>query len=197
MPFSNPLRSILLFGPPGVGKGTQGKILGTIPGFIHLSMGDVFRSLNCHSPIGLEVNQYTSQGHFVPDDVTIRVWENALSTEVVAGRYKPSTDILVSDGMPRNVAQAELIKDYLDIQAIIHLDCGDPEDMVERLRKRATCESRIDDADESVIRRRFDIYREMSEPVLACYPPEIIARVDPLGSPAAVLCRILKHLNHC
>ena len=66
-------RSILLFGPPGVGKGTQGKILGMVPGFFHLSVGDVFRSIDIGSDDGKQVYQYSSQGQLVPDELTVRI----------------------------------------------------------------------------------------------------------------------------
>ncbi len=189
-----PFRSILLFGPPGVGKGTQGKILGTIPGFFHMSAGDVFRSIDIGSEEGREVYGYSSSGQLVPDELTIKIWKKALGAFVAMSTYKPWEDLLVLDGLPRNVAQTELVKDHLDIRQVINLDCGNIEDMIRRLRRRAIRENRSDDANEEIIRRRFDVYREKSAPLLNCYPPEIVAHIDATGSPASVLARILQYI---
>jgi adenylate kinase len=187
-------RSILLFGPPGVGKGTQGKILGTIPGFFHLSVGDVFRSIDIGSDDGQEVYKYSSQGKLAPDELTIKIWKKALKAYVAMSTYKPREDILVLDGIPRNVAQTELVKDHLDIRKVINIRCSDEEEMIHRLRRRAIRENRADDANEDVIRERFEVYHQQSEPVLACYPSEITSTVEAAGSPAEVLSNILNYL---
>ena len=99
--------TVLLFGAPGVGKGTQGRILGQIPGFFHLSCGDVFRSLDINSPEGREIYQYSSKGQLVPDNTTIRVWKRHLDALKILSRYKPHEDLLILDGLPRNRRQAE------------------------------------------------------------------------------------------
>ena len=183
--------SVLLFGPPGVGKGTQGKILGNVPGFFHLAVGDVFRSIDIGSDIGKEVYKYSSQGKLVPDELTIKIWHNALNAYVSLSWYKPREDLLVLDGMPRNVEQTKLIGDYVDILKIIHMECSDEEDMIHRIKRRAIRENRRDDAKEDVVRHRFDVYRETTVPILEQYPKEMIASVDANGSPAEVLQAIL------
>ena len=183
--------SILLFGPPGVGKGTQGKILGSVPGFFHLSVGDVFRSIDIGSPDGREVCEYTSKGKLVPDELTVKIWKKALNAYVALSWYKPREDLLVLDGIPRNVAQTEIIKDTIDIRHVIHLTCNDVEDMIHRLRRRAIRENRADDANEDVIRHRLEVYREQTEPVLDCYSADITSNVEAVGSPARVLRDIL------
>ena len=72
-------RTILLFGMPGSGKGTQGAVLGQLPSFIHISMGDVFRKIPRAGRFGREIEQYTSQGLMVPDDLTVRIFERHLN----------------------------------------------------------------------------------------------------------------------
>lgn len=187
-------RSIVLFGPPGAGKGTQGKILGTVPGFFHLSVGDVFRSIDIGSADGQQVYQYSSKGELVPDELTIRIWKKALHAYVALSRFKPREDLLVLDGIPRNAEQTELVKDHLKILKVVNMTCSDEEDMIHRIRRRAIRENRADDGNEDVIRQRFGVYREQSAPVLACFPDSMIAEVDANGSPAEVLQGILSCL---
>ena len=187
-------RSVLLFGPPGVGKGTQGGILGLIPGFFHLSVGDVFRSIDIGSPDGQEVCKYSSEGQLVPDELTIKIWKKALNAYVALSRFKPREDILILDGMPRNVNQAELVQDHLEIRRVINLQCTDEEDMVHRIRRRAIRENRADDANENVIRRRFEVYREKSAPLLSFFDESEIANVDANGSPSEVLQQVLSYV---
>ncbi|RMG33316.1 MAG: nucleoside monophosphate kinase [Planctomycetota bacterium] len=186
--------SVLLFGAPGVGKGTQGRILGTIPGFFHLSSGDVFRSIDIGSPEGKIIYQYSSRGELVPDDLTVRIWKKALEGQIATAKYKPREDLLVLDGIPRNPNQAELLDSYVDVQLIIHLRCTDEEQMIHRIKRRAIRENRYDDANEDVIRRRFQVYHQETRKVLDYYDPQIIAAVDSLGSPAEVLRSILDYL---
>ena len=184
-------RSVLLFGPPGVGKGTQGGILRHIPGFFHLSVGDVFRSIDIGSPDGKEIYQYSSKGQLVPDELTVKIWKKALNAYVALSWYKPHEDLLILDGIPRNEAQTELVKDHLDIVQVINLACTDVEDMIHRMRRRAIRENRADDANEDVIRQRFKIFGEKSALVLKKYPPEIVHTIEATGSPAEVFKEVL------
>lgn len=187
-------RCVPLFGPPGVGKGTQGKILAHIPGFFHLSVGDVFRSIDIGSPNGREVYNHISRGELVPDELTIKIWRKALEAYISLSWFKPREDLLILDGMPRNVRQVEMIQEHLEIDRVIFLKCSDEEDMIHRIRRRAIRENRTDDANEVIIRRRFDIYREVTAQVLQQYDPAIINEVDANGSPSEVLSSILKCL---
>lgn len=185
-------RSLLLFGPPGVGKGTQGGIIGSIPGFFHLSVGDVFRSIDIGSPEGQEVYKYSSMGQLVPDELTIKIWKKALNAYIALSRFKPREDLLILDGMPRNPEQARLVEDHLEIRRVVNLHCSDEEDMIHRIRRRAIRENRQDDANEEVIRKRFEVYHERSAPLLGYFDSDIIKTVDANGSPAEVLQAILK-----
>ncbi len=185
-------QAILLFGAPGSGKGTQGKILGSIPGFYHLSCGEVFRTLDMSSELGRIFVQYSSKGLLVPDDATIRMWHENMHARTVLSDYKPNADLLVLDGIPRNVNQAKLLEKHINVLQIIHLVCPDKEEMIQRLRRRALKENRIDDAKEDVIRKRWQVYEQETSPVLQYYPASLIREVAATGSPARVLEHILK-----
>lgn len=187
-------KSILLFGAPGSGKGTQGKILGSIPGFFHSSTGDIFRSLDLRSEMGRTVWDYTSKGMLVPDEVTIRLWKQHMAGLAMINQFHPETEVLVLDGIPRNTKQAELLQREIDVLKIIYLRCADLNKMIERLRRRALKENRIDDANEHVIRRRLEIYEKETRPVLDFYSPEKIVKVDALNSQISVLNEIIKVL---
>ena len=184
-------RTVLFFGAPGVGKGTQGMVLGQLPGFHHLSSGDIFRSLDKESPEAKEAVSYSSRGELVPDDLTIRICANGLQDRIDRGEYKPADDLLILDGIPRNVPQAEILKDTIHVLLIVCFVYSDENVMIERMKNRALQQNRSDDADENVIRRRFEIYREQSEPLLDYYPKELIAEMDAVATPAEVLRNVL------
>lgn len=190
----NRMPTILLFGAPGAGKGTQGAILGRIPGFFHLSCGDVFRSLNIQSPEGREIYEYSSKGNLVPDDLTIRIWRKSLEGHIALSHYKPPYEFLILDGIPRNPRQVELIADYINVLQVIHLVCHHEQSMIDRIKRRAIRENRSDDANEGVIKTRFEVYRRESEPVINCYPADIVTQVEASQSPMEVLHQILANL---
>ena len=98
--------TFLIFGAPGSGKGTQGKILGTIPRFYHCACGDVFRALDTRTPLGQAFLEYSAKGHLVPDDLTVQLWRKRIHHAVVAHMFKPDIDCLVLLGIPRNPRQA-------------------------------------------------------------------------------------------
>src|SRR5205823_5742501 len=106
-----------------------------IPGFFHLSCGDVFRSLNIQSPEGREIYKYSSQGKLVPDELTIRIWKKALQGHIAVSRYKPPYEFLVLDGIPRNQHQAELMSDSVNVLHVIHFDCSNQQSMIDRIKR--------------------------------------------------------------
>jgi adenylate kinase len=186
------LRTILLFGAPGSGKGTQGKILGTIPNFYHCACGDVFRNLNADSRLGKVFLEYSSRGELVPDEATVDLWRNNIQANTMLGRFNPERVALGLDGIPRNAAQAEMLKNTLDVRALLHLTCPDRNKMVERLQRRALRDNRLDDANLEVIRNRLQVYDLETKPVLDYYGPEIVHSIDAAQSPVEVLRDILR-----
>ena len=184
-------RTILLFGPPGAGKGTQGKILGSIPGFLHVASGDVFRSLDPESELGKIFADFSSRGALVPDDLTVKMWHEHTRNLTEEGAYKPDSEILMLDGIPRNLNQARLMEAHIQVLSLIHLGCEDEDAMVDRLSRRAMKENRADDAREEVIRHRLKVYERETQPLIDYYPPSLVNEVDALGTPAEVLQHVL------
>ncbi len=185
-------RTYLLIGAPGAGKGTQGKILGTIPRFFHLACGDVFRSLDTRTPVGQAFLEYSSRGELVPDEISVKLWMARIADTVGSHTFKPDIDNLVLDGIPRNTAQAEIMGGMIEVQRVFHLSCPDRDALISRLKKRALKENRFDDANEEVIRRRLITYDEESKPVLDYYGTKMVRDIDATQSPVKVLSDILK-----
>ncbi|HMJ66354.1 MAG TPA: nucleoside monophosphate kinase [Candidatus Binatia bacterium] len=187
-------RTVLLFGAPGSGKGTQGKILGSIPDFFHFACGDAFRNLRIDDPIGRTFIEYSSRGQLVPDEPTINLWAKNIQASTLDGEFNPAKDTLVLDGIPRNVRQAEMLKDTLDVKAVLNLTCKDQSKMIERLQRRALRENRLDDANLEVIKRRLQTYETETWPVLDFYGPKLVHDIDSTASPVNVLGQILEVL---
>jgi adenylate kinase len=187
-------KSILLFGAPGSGKGTQGKILGAIPGFYHSATGDIFRSLDLQSEMGRIFWEYAGKGKLVPDEITIKLWKQYIMGMEMINQFHPQSEILVLDGIPRNLRQAELLDETIEVVKVIHLVCTDLNKMVERLRRRALRENRFDDASDEVIRRRLEVYERDTRPVLGYYKPDKIVRVEATMSQIRVLSDLIKFL---
>jgi adenylate kinase len=188
-------KTYLLFGAPGSGKGTQGKTLGSIPRFFHCPCGDVFRSIDTRSKVGKAFLDYSSKGELVPDEITVELWKEAIAAAVDAHKFKPDIDTLVLDGIPRNVNQARIMEQMIEVEKVFHLSCPNRETLVTRLKKRALKDNRLDDANEQVIQRRLATYDDESKPVLGYYPKDCVSVVDATQPPAKVLFDILGSMN--
>jgi adenylate kinase len=186
------LRTLLLFGAPGSGKGTQGKILGTIPNFFHFACGDAFRNLRIDSELGQIFIEYSSKGQLVPDEPTIRLWRESIAAQEALGRFSPTKDTLILDGIPRNPNQAKILNDTLDVRAVFNLSCSDLDKLVKRLQKRALRENRLDDANLDVIKQRLETYDRETKSVLDFYGKDLVHTIDSTQTPINVLRDILR-----
>lgn len=185
-------RTLLIFGAPGSGKGTQGKTIGSIPRFHHFACGDVFRSLDTRTKLGQAFLEYSSRGELVPAEITVELWQSQIRSSVEAHRFKPDLDYLVLDGIPRSVEQAVLMESMIDVRQVFHLTCPDRSELVRRLKKRALKDNRLDDANEKVIRHRLETYEMESKPVLDHYGAGLTHTIDATQSPVKVLMEILQ-----
>lgn len=161
------MQNIVLFGPPGAGKGTQSALLVDHFGFVHLSTGDIFRSnIKGGTELGQMAKTYLDNGKLVPDDVTIRMLEDSANAHQDAKGF-------IFDGFPRTTAQAEALDRFLKakgqaISGMLALEVPE-EELRTRLLKRAETSGRADDADPKVIQKRIDVYHEETAPVAEHY----------------------------
>jgi adenylate kinase len=157
-------------------------------------MGDVFRRIPRTGKFGREIEQYTSQGLMVPDDLTVRIFERHLNILEMQELIIPEQHTLVLDGLPRNCVQADRLAGFIDVLQIFHLKIYDTEKLVERLKARALSENRLDDMSEDVIHRRLNAYHEETYKTLNRYPRELILEVDASQRAIDVLCVIARRL---
>jgi adenylate kinase len=173
--------NIVLFGPPGAGKGTQSERLIEKYNLVHLSTGDVFRAnIKGETELGKLAKSYMDAGQLVPDAVTI----DMLRSEV-AKHTDPKGFIF--DGFPRTNAQAQALDEFLSslntqISLMLALEVEEQE-LTTRLLKRAEVSGRADDADPTVIEKRISVYNQETAPVKAFYQAqEKFIAIDGIGS---------------
>jgi len=138
---------------------------------------------------------YSSRGELVPDELTIELWKAQVENLSKCHIYKPDIDFLILDGIPRNVRQAEILSDMLEVHQVFRLSCPDRIELANRLRKRALKDNRIDDASEEVITRRIAAYEQETLPILEYYPKEIITWIDATQPPVKVLADIIARIT--
>ena len=175
------MTNIILFGPPGAGKGTQAERIRDNYNFLHISTGDVFRyNIKNETELGKRAKSFIDRGELVPDDVTIKM----LAGEIEKAKDKNG---IIFDGFPRTKAQAEALDDLLNeqyekIDALISLDVDD-EILTERLKERGKTSGRKDDADENIIKNRIQVYYTETEIVKDHYKQlDKLHEVDGVGS---------------
>jgi adenylate kinase len=192
---TQPFRSILVFGPPGSGKGTLSKFLSSAGNHFHLSSGDLFRGLSPESPAGKLYHTYAHKGHLLPDDVTIEIWRHYVGGLIATNRYFPHQQLLLLDGIPRTLNQAKILDQYIKVVGIILLDMGNTEELIQRLQRRGHLERRADDIDPKVLRTRMEVYQKETLQVLSHYPPSLISHFNADQRPLEVLRDVLVSLS--
>ncbi len=189
-------RAVLLFGPPGAGKGTIGSMLCAAGNHYHLSSGNIFRGLPPESESGELFYKYANMGHLVPDDITITIWWRYVKGLIDTNRFYPNQQLLILDGIPRTVEQARLIEKHVEVVHIIVLNIYNEKEIYRRISRRAKIEKRLDDANEDIIRNRLREYAEKTKLVLEYYPQEIISNFSAENTPMEVLRDVLVGCTH-
>ena len=160
------MKNVILFGPPGSGKGTQAALVSKTRGLVHLSTGDIFRqAIANRTPLGIKAKEYMDKGELVPDEDVAQMVVNAVDRH-------PGAKGFIFDGFPRNVFQAEFLDRMLEernttIHYLIALDV-ERDELIRRLLKRAEIEGRTDDTPE-VIENRIRVYFDQTVPVIDHY----------------------------
>jgi adenylate kinase len=186
--------NIVLFGPPGAGKGTQSERLIEKYGLIHLSTGDVFRAnIKGETDLGKLAKSYMDKGQLVPDEVTI----NMLKSEV--DKHSDPKGFIF-DGFPRTNAQAEALDELLSsmgtsISVMLALEVEE-EELKVRLKKRAEVSGRADDADPAVIENRIRVYNNETAPVKSYYQNQNkYIGIDGIGSIDEITARLFSAID--
>lgn len=162
--------NLILFGPPGSGKGTQAAKLVEKYNLLHISTGDLFRyEIGNNTPLGLQAKSYMDKGELVPDSVTIGMLRNKVEANPDVAGY-------IFDGFPRTVPQAEALDQLMNelnssISKLILLDVDDDE-IVTRLLERGKTSGRSDDQNEGTIRNRIAVFKNETSPVYDHYDAE-------------------------
>lgn len=161
------MTNLILFGPPGSGKGTQATKLIDKYNLVHISTGDLFRyEMGNNTPLGLQAKAFMAEGRLVPDEVTIGMLRNKVEAH-------PEAQGFIFDGFPRTIPQAEALDSLLaemdtSIAGLIALEVDD-EEIVSRVLNRGKSSGRPDDNDESIISKRITVYKQETTPVFDYY----------------------------
>ncbi|MBJ05388.1 MAG: adenylate kinase [Flavobacteriales bacterium] len=154
------MTNIIIFGPPGSGKGTQAEFIINKLNLVHISTGDIFRkNISNKTKLGILATKYISKGQLVPDELTIDLLENELDKH-------PNSNGFIFDGFPRTIPQAEafenlLIKKNMYLSMLLSLEVSEIE-LIARLLKRGSISGRSDDRNESIIKNRIKVYNEQT-----------------------------------
>ena len=188
------MRNLVLFGPPGAGKGTQSEFLVNHYNLVHLSTGDVFRyNIKSGTALGKLAQSYMDQGKLVPDEVTISMLQAEVEKHSEAEGF-------IFDGFPRTTAQAEALDTFLtsrgdSIETMLSLEVEESE-LKKRLLARSLTSGRADDADEAVIQKRINVYHAETAPVADFYKAlGKFKSINGLGSVEEITNRLVKAIG--
>jgi adenylate kinase len=186
--------NLILFGPPGSGKGTQSDKLVEKYGLVHISTGNLLRQeIKDKTPLGLEAKSFIDKGQLVPDEVVIGMVDSYFDL------HKDATGFLF-DGFPRTVAQAKALDNLLELKKteigkVLILDV-DEEELIKRLVNRGKTSGRSDDADENIQRNRQEVYKKETLPVAAHYArAKKVANIDGMGDVQAIFERLAAQID--
>lgn len=186
--------NLILFGPPGSGKGTQAAKLVEQYELLHISTGDLFRyEMGNNTPLGEKAKSFMAKGELVPDEVTIGMLRNKVEAN-------PHVKGYIFDGFPRTIPQCEALDDLLcekdqEVNLLLMLDVEE-EELVKRLLLRGESSGRADDVDENIIRNRIKIYEKETSPVFDYYSSKGVGKkIYGIGSIDDIFGRLCDAVN--
>ena len=159
--------NLVLFGPPGSGKGTQSEIIKNKYLFTHISTGDIFRTeMSDNTELGILAKEYVKKGELVPDELVVKLVMKFIAQHTTSKGF-------IFDGFPRTIKQAEILRKFLfesgnAIKVMINLNVP-ADELIKRMINRGKLTNRPDDLDEKIIRNRLKVYKQNTEPVIDFY----------------------------
>ena len=191
--------NIILFGPPGAGKGTQSEKLIAKYNLVHLSTGEIFRNnIKAATELGILAKSFMDKGQLVTDDVTIKMLESEVNKS-------PNAKGFIFDGFPRTIAQANALDTFLtkrgqSLSALLSLEVNEPELRL-RLAERAKSSGRPDDANPEVIQKRIDVYNNETLPLIKHFDAQgkyiAINGIGEINEISNILCSKIDELIVC
>lgn len=194
--YTKPFSSILLFGPPGVGKDLLGNFISQAGSQVYLSLGDIFLRYPIESPIRQLFHKYAVTGALIPDEDVVRIWNYYVQGLISTGRYLPDQQDLLISGLPRTVRQAELLDSYLYVRHVIILEAQDEKNLLKRTQQSLYNKGRLHEVSLEVLQKRMSSYQKDIEAIIGHYPLHKISRINAEQKPLEVLRDVLSRLAH-
>jgi len=185
---------VILFGAPLIGKGTQGEILGSLPGYFHISMGQLFRQLPKTDERRKHVEKLMETRALVPDELVFEIFNEYKQSIIQTGDYVPGRDILIVDGLPRNVSQVSEFNERANVMQIIYMTASNIEELKKRAKIRAIVEGRQDDFDEATVIKGLENFKAETLPLLEQYDGTPVMEIDGLDKIGAVTKKITEQI---
>jgi adenylate kinase len=187
-------QAYVLLGPPGSGKGTQGQLLSRVQSLVHVSIHDVFGSLDLESEVLRMYRDYSNRGRKMLNLVVVEMLRYHLRTLTEQGRLRPEIDTVLLDGIPANAAQAEAIRSFVNVRLVFNLWLPNHAEILRRMQKTSIADEHFEETPNPAIQDRLRLYIEEAVALINCYQP-LTRVVMSIGEPLAVFREILRMIK--
>ncbi len=151
-PFTGKFSAILLFGPPGSGKGTLGQFLKSAGNQYHLTAGEIFQRLPDYTPAGQLFADHAKKGNLLPDEAAIEIWKSYVEGLIATHAFSPENQDLLLEGIPRTLKQAELLAKHVDVRHVIVLRMANEQELIHRLKKKERAKGHVEELDDQYLK---------------------------------------------